>query len=151
MRVRKTSITEEDILTTAKRFDLMPATLCIMLYHLCNGNNIEPTTMSNFINWLNLKDTNPQVSPLLGEKTRCCYLFREVSEHIINKQYKEQWISMMLKRTGISMSHFKSHTYEVGLDKSNEKDMMLIKGIPEAVEKAKCYSEALKSSGTYIF
>lgn len=59
-------------------------------------------------------------------------------------------MKISIKRAGISESHYKSHTYEVGIDKSNEKDMMLIKGIPEAVKKADCFKSQLLSMETAI-
>lgn len=144
MRIKK-KISEKEVLQTAKWFDFMETPLCIMFYNLCNGVNIESTTMSNFIDWMNLKNPNPPISVLPGEKTRCCYFIKQASEHLINKQFKDTWISMVLKKAGISESHYKSHNYEVGIDKSNEKDIMLIKGIPEAVKKANCFKSQLLS------
>ena len=96
--------------------------------------------MSNVIGWLNLKGANPPICIKSKQKTRCCYLFKEISNYIINKQYKDEWILLMLKSVGISEKHYNAHTYEVGATKLEE-DLNLIADIKLAIKRAALYSE----------
>lgn len=66
--------------------------------------------------------------------------FKEISNFIINKQYKDEWILLMLKSVGISEKHYNAHTYEVGATKLEE-DLNLIADIKLAIKRAALYSE----------
>ena len=79
MRTKKVLLSEAEVLSVARHFDFLEHSLCCMLYKVCNDRLIEPTTMSNVIGWLNLKGANPPICIKSKQKTRCCYLFKEIS------------------------------------------------------------------------
>lgn len=139
MRTKKTEIPQDEVLQTARRFDLLDCSLCFMLYHVRNDRLIEYTTMTNVVCWLNLRDPDPPIIVKSKEKTRCCYFFKAVSEHLVNRQFKDEWIRMMLKSVGISESHYKAHTYEVGISNPTA-DKKLKADINEAIKRAKSFN-----------
>lgn len=149
MRTKKVLLSETEVLNVARHFDFLEHSLCCMLYKVCNDRLIEPTTMSNVIGWLNLKDANPPICIKSKQKTRCCYLFKEISNYIINKQYKDEWILLMLKSVGISEKHYNAHTYEVGATKLEE-DLNLIADIKLAIKRAALYSENYAKLSQYL-
>ena len=124
--------TNEETLKTAAYIDLVDVGLCLLLYNLCNGELIESTSKINFVNWLNLKPTNPPIKFRSREKTRCCYMIKQISDHLLAPVYKEAWIEKMLKSLGISQDHYNKHRQDVIHDRHIEKNKELIKGLDDA-------------------
>lgn len=124
MRTLESLAPQEELLLTARHFDLINLAHCFMLYEVCNDRLIESVTMSNFVGWLNLKEPDPPICFKRGEKTRCCYFIKKVSECLTNKRFKDTWIEMMLDSIGITLAHYKAHTYEVGINEKNNRKLV---------------------------
>ena len=78
-----------------------------------------------------------------GEKTRCCYFIKVISDFLTNTQFRDKWIEMTLKSAGLSLALFHSHVYGAGLD-DPEKYQNLQDDIIEAITKASTYKNELK-------
>lgn len=106
----------EETLRTAAYIDLVDVGLCFLLYKLCNGKLIEPTSQINFVNWMNLRPTNPPIKFRSREKTRCCYMIKQISDHLLASMYKQVWIETMLESLCISLDHYNKHSQDVTND-----------------------------------
>lgn len=124
-------------LQTARQIDFVDVFLCCKLYDICNDNLIAGTSRSNFVCWLNLRPTDPPILLLPREKTRLSYFIKEVSEHLIIKQFKNDWISIMLKTCGVSKEHYDKHCHEVMQNRHMDKNKELIDGLTSAFDVAK--------------
>lgn len=129
-------IPQDKIYQTAQYLDLIDVALCYMLFDVCNEKLIEATTMSNFINWMNMKPTMPEIKMRPREKTRCCYMLKVVMEHILIKEFKNQWLDTMLASLGISRSFCDKHSYEVACDTHIDRNEDLVEDLKDAFKKA---------------
>ncbi len=136
---------QECFYQTAKQIDFVEFFLCFKLYDLCNDKLIAGTTRSNFIGWLNLRIPDPPIKLLPREKTRFSYFIKVIADHLVIKQYKNDWIDAMLKSCDVPRSHYEKHNFEVTCNKQVEKNKELIDGLEAAfIEAADFYKTQLK-------
>lgn len=121
---------------TAKQIDMVDVYLCCKLYDICNDNMIAGTTRSNFVCWMNLRPTEPAIQLLPREKTRFSYFVKVVSEHLLIKQFKNEWIDAMLVSCDVPRAHYDKHNFEVPCNKHAAKNKELVDGLSQAFEEA---------------
>lgn len=119
-------------LQTAKQIDFVEFYLCYKLYDICNDRLIAGTTHSNFIGWLNLRTTDPTIILLPREKTRFSYFIKVVADHLMIKQFKNDWIDAMLKSCDVPRSHYDKHNFEVTCNKQVDRNKELIEELDKA-------------------
>lgn len=126
---------KNSFLQTARQIDLVDVYLCCKLYEICNDNLIAGTPRSNFIGWLNIRPSNPPIELLPREKTRFSYFVKTVADHLLIKQFKNDWIDAMLKSCDVPRSHYDKHNFEIPCNKHIEKNKELIDGLARAFEE----------------
>lgn len=89
--------------------DLIDLSVCLHIYNACNGNQFDCCTGSDFVNFLNLKETTQPIKVKERKGLQLMYLIHKLLDFIPTEEMKVIWRDEMLKKCGITYDYYDSH------------------------------------------
>lgn len=120
----------------AKERDIVSLGVCLGVYHVCNGVQIQRLSASNFFCFMNLKLAKEKVRMLPGEKQRMCHIVYVVSQTIDSVNYAQLWVEGILDLCDISMEYYNKHRKDVVSHTASKKNIVFRNLINEALERS---------------
>ena len=122
---------------TATWMDTVNLGLCLFIYEVCNENQFDYVSGSDFVNFMNLKTTSRPVTVKAKENLRVCYMVLSVSQTIRPQERGKLWAEEFLKRCGIAYGYYDKHRNDVCGSGATIKNKEYRKDIDKAIENAK--------------
>lgn len=98
------------LMKDAEQFrDTVSAKLCNCLYDACNEVLFELTTPIMFCVHMNLRLEQDFFQLIKFKQLHICYMVYAVEKLISPSALGKEWLSLILKRCGISQTYYKSH------------------------------------------
>ena len=122
---------------TATWMDTVNLGLCLFIYEVCNENQFDYVSGSDFVNFMNLKPTSRPVTVKPKENLRVCYMVLSVSQTIRPQERGKLWAEEFLKRCGIPKTYYDKHRNDVCGEGTTDENKQYRKDIDRAIENAK--------------
>lgn len=122
---------------TSSWMDTVDLALCLFIHEVCNDNQFEFVSGSDFVNFMNLKPTSHPVIVRPKEKLRVCYMVMSVSLTVRPRERGRLWAEEFLKRCGISKSYYDKHRSDVCGNGATEENREYRKSVDKAIENAR--------------
>ncbi len=122
---------------TSAWLDTVDLALCLFIYDVCNDNQFDHLSGSDFVNFMNLKPTVRPVTVRPKENLRVCYMVMSVSLTIRPRERGRQWAEEFLKSCGIPKSYYDKHRNDVCDKAATERNREYRKSIDNAIDNAR--------------
>lgn len=133
-----------DISNIYRLRDVIDLSVCLHIYNVCNGNQFDCCDGSDFVNFLNLKETAGPVKVKDRKGLQLMYLIYKMLDLIPNEQMKVIWRNEMLKKCGITYDYYDSHKADLDRedDELTKRNRDFRNDVLKALKKAKrCFDD----------
>lgn len=113
--------------------DIIPIGLCGLVHSVVNGNIFEDAPGTTFGNFINLR-SKTSLKVKNRKQLYALYVIRALSETINPRSHAEEWITKILRNTGIEPKYYDSHSMDFYREKLPRKNKKFKEAIDGAIE-----------------